>query len=630
MSKMKIIWGFMALLCSFKVNGQIAIFEDKDTSSRTTNLVSETGTFPKKPLTKLEQFKVSGYYRFITNVRNMNEPYRLQKDAIDKTPVNIFVGDDGQIPQLSLNLAGDVTLKTRFSTDFYLWAPMMGGGMSENVKGLNLGVSLFGSHSTEYGNFDIQCGGINWYSLSPFTFHTNQGYNRYSLFERNPWDPQTKRVEDRYNTFYSQGALNQDLRWGRQAFQGFILEGNDLPWGLSGSIMVGKTQLNGGMNPLPNQSYGGRLKKVHTNGLFAFNSFNNQSYTDSLLTNGVGFNIHTLSFDQKIKMFRISGEIGAGRYFSPSSQKGFGEAISVKLHFPKNYTFIPIQVHYFQISPNVINNSSVFWNSSIREGNVTSTNSQDQIVLAPFSSALTPIGQLTNNRKGFEINSEFNLGELKVNLGYSNAQEIENISSTLTYGHPTNGLALSRFWRWGFPANVGPYGHITKVYRSVFETIKLTDVDQNNVPQNKKYFNSLEINLKYKTSILSKTLYLNYLGSYSSVQNVRKPIIEFTELAYLRAYYHQLEAYYCLSKKVIWTNYLGWERIVANYDTEVNPVTRRPKNQEGIGIATGLDIEMSKGAGLYLRQRYMKYKDSSFPLDYYSGWESTVEIKIFF
>ncbi len=592
--------------------------------------VQLTGVFPKQPAKKLESFSISGYYRFITNVRKMDDPYILQKDLKPQLPLNIFVGDDGQIPQLSLNLAGNVNPNTRFSTDFFLWTPLMGSGMPENVKGLNLGVSLYGSHSTKYGNFEVQCGGINWYALTPFTFHTNQGYNRYSLFERNPWDPQTKHIEDRYQTFYNQGALNQDLRWGRQAFQGVILEGNDLPNGFSGVLMFGKTQLNGGMAPLPNQSYGGKLKKVYSTGYLSLNTFNNQTYSDSLLSRGIGFNVHTVSFEQNILDFKISGEIGVGRYFSPSFQRGFGEAISVKIHTPSKYTFIPLQIHFFQISPKVINNSSVFWNSSIREGNIGNSQSNDQLVLAPFASAMTPVGQLTNNRKGLELNSEFSIGQFKFNVGYSNAQEIENISSVITYGHPINSLALSRFWRWGFPSNVGPYGNLSKVYRSVFESLNLTDVDQKNVPQNKKYFNSLELNIKYKTKILHKDLFINYLGSYSSVQNEFSVSTVFTEKAYLRAYYHQLEAYYKLSNKVVWTNYAGWERIIANYSTEVNPVTRRPKNQEGWGFATGLDIEMSKAAGLYIRQRWMNYKDTSFPLDHYSGWESTIEIKIFF
>ena len=588
--------------------------------------VNVTGVFPKEPIKKLENFSISGYYRFITNVRKLDVAYAEQA----KTPVNIFVGDDGQIPQLSLNMAGSVSATTRFSSDFYLWTPMMGGGMPENVKGLNLGVSLNGSHSTSYGNFEIQCGGINWYALSPFTFHTNQGYNRYSLFERNPWDPRTKNIDDRYNSFYTQGALNQDLRWGNQAFQGVIFEGNDLPNGFSTSIMFGKTQLNGGMMALPNQSYGGKLKKLIGTGNVTFNSFNNQSYTDSLMQHGVGFNIHTLTFEQTFLGLKISGETGAGRYFSPSTQRGWGEAISVKLNTPAKYTLIPLQFHYFQISPKVLNNSSVFWNSSIREGNTSSNNSSDQIVLAPFASALTQVGQITNNRKGFEINSEFEVKKFKFNLGYSNSREIENISSQLTYGHPVNGLALSRFWRWGFPANVGPYGNLTKVYRSVFETVNLTDVTPTKQPLNTKYFNVLEVNAKYRTKILNKDLYINYLGSYSSVQNFYSNVTVFTEKAYLRAYYHQLEAYLKLTKRVVWTNYAGWERIIANYDTEINAVTRRPRNQTGYGFATGLDIEMSKGAGLYLRQRWMDYYDSSFPNNKYSGWESTVEVKIFF
>jgi hypothetical protein len=39
---------------------------------------------------------------------------------------------------------------------------------------------------------------------------------------------------------------------------------------------------------------------------------------------------------------------------------------------------------------------------------------------------------------------------------------------------------------------------------------------------------------------------------------------------------------------------------------------------------------MSKGAGLYLRQRWMNYKDANFSKDAYQGFETTAEIKIFF
>jgi hypothetical protein len=80
----------------------------------------------------------------------------------------------------------------------------------------------------------------------------------------------------------------------------------------------------------------------------------------------------------------------------------------------------------------------------------------------------------------------------------------------------------------------------------------------------------------------------------------------------------------------MWANYAGYERIIANYDTKVNTTSRRPKNQTGFSYATGLDVMMSKNAGLYIRQRWFTYKDTSFELDHYKGTETTVEIKIFF
>ncbi len=603
---------------------------------RDTNKIKgfDFGVFPKKPLDNLERFSVSGYYRFITN-------YRILQDATAmiqrggyveqaQTPTHIFVGDDSQIPQLSMNLSGSLASNTRFSTDLYIWSPMTGAGQAENVKGLNLGVSLTGTHDFKNGSLNIIAGGINWYALSPFTFHTNPGFHRYSVFERNPWDPQTKHALDRYNTFYSQGALNQDTRWGRQAFQGFIVEANDLPHGFQVVGMFGKTQLNGGMAPLPNQSYGGKIKKSWNKNFISLNSFNNQTYTDSLLSRGMGYNIHTAEYNLNWKGFLFSGEVGAGRYFSPSYTRGWGEALDLKMNLPKKWLKSDLMVRYYRISPKVFNNSSVFWNSSIREGNNTSVGSSDQLVLAPFASAMVPVGQTTNNRTGLEFNWEFTLGKLKTSIGYTRSQELERISSQITYSHPVNNLALSRFWRWGFPAGVGPYANLTKVYRGVFETVNQVDVDSKGIPQYIKHFNTLELHSKYKTAVLGHTLYLYYLGTYASVQSRPSWVTVFTEDAYLRTYYHQLEGYLSLTKSVVWANYIGWERIIANYETQVDALSRRPKNQEGWGIATGLDIEMSKNAGLYLRQRWMNYRDRSFVKDQYRGWESTLEIKIFF
>ncbi len=585
----------------------------------------ESGAFPKKAVDALKQFNVSGYYRFITNYRHLDQAYT----HLENNKNNLFVGDDSQIPQLMLNISGSVFKNTSFGTDLFIWTPMTGAGTAENVKGLNLGVSLYGTYSSKYGDFTVRTGGINWHSLSPFTFQTNRGYNRYSIFERNPWDPNTKSLDTRYNTFYNAGGINQDQRWGQQAFQGLIVDAKNLPAGFSGSFMYGKTELNGGLSPLPNSSIGGMLKKEYGANFISLNTFNNTTYTDSTQRKSAGFNVATIEFKNVFKNLVVKGEIGAGRSVQQDTSRGWGEAVSIKVS-TEIAKKIPLEVHLYRISPKVINNSALFINTAITEAPSNNSNTTTQVVLPAVASAMVPIGQLTNNRQGVDLNTQINIGKLKTSIGYSTSMELESRSSTLTYAHPVNALALSHFWRWGFPSNVGPYNNLSKVYRSVYETVHLTKKNADGSFSQQKYFNSIEINSKLKIKLFEKDLYLCYLGQYSSAQSFISPVTVFDEKALLRTYYHQFETYYALTPSLIWCNYIGYERIVASYDTETDAFTKRPKNQTGLGIATGFDIRLSKGAGLYLRQRWFDYKDTSFEKDKYSGFETSAEVKIFF
>ena len=56
----------------------------------------------------------------------------------------------------------------------------------------------------------------------------------------------------------------------------------------------------------------------------------------------------------------------------------------------------------------------------------------------------------------------------------------------------------------------------------------------------------------------------------------------------------------------------------------------KPKNQIGWSYSIGLDLQLAKNTGLYLRHRWMKYQDLNFSMDHYQGTETTVELKIFF
>jgi len=606
------VLAFVLFLFSGQINAQIK--ED-------TTLLNSSGTFPKKSPKALDNISISGYYRFIGNYSNMKMPYPEFEEVRKK----VFIGDDSQLPQLLINISGRPSTRTSFGTDLYLWTPLT-GNTSDYVKNLNLGVNLYGSHATKYGNFNVKAGGIHWYNLSPLTFGTNTGYNRYSLFERNPWDPNTSNVEERYNRFYQFGALTQDERWGQQAFQGIILDGDKLPKQFSFALMYGKTQYNGGFVPIPNTSTGGKIKKSFGTDFISLNSFISKTYTDSLAKTPVQYEIHTSEFYFTRFGFTLKGEIGTGRYSSPNPSPGWGEAINVKFGIPKKVSFLPIELHYYRISPKVINNNGIFGNTSIVEYTPTVAGTDvpgSQTVLIPFASSIQQIGQMTNNRQGFNLNTDFEVKDLKLSLGYGISKEIDGLSDKIAYSHPANNLALSRFWRWGFPSNVGPYGHLNKVFRGVYEIVQTDTIIA-------KAFNNIELNAKFKTKFIGRELYIFYLGSFSSVQSDWSAAPKFSKAAYIQTYYNQLEFYYKIHSKLIWTNYFGYDRIICNEHTILDDVSLKPKNQTGFSFATGFDYYLSKNAGLYLRQRWMNYNDANFSLDKYKGFETTLELKIYF
>jgi hypothetical protein len=580
------------------------------------------GLFPKKLQTVMDNISVSGYYRFLGCYTAMENQY-AEFGAIKK---RVFLGDDSNIPQLMLNIGGRPTKNTSFSTDLFLWTPLT-GSTTDYSKGLNLGVNLTGTHSTKYGTFGIKTGGIHWYTLSPMTFASNTGYNRFSVFERNPWDPNTATLIGRYRKYYSDGALSQDERWGQQAFQGFIFDGNNLPKGFSFAFMHGKSQFNGGTLPTPNTLTAGKIKKTFGNNFVSANGISSRTFTDSLARLAIGYNLFTSEFKWAFGPVTVLGEVGAGNYFSPSTQGQWGEAIDVKVQFSRELTKFPIEVRYYQISPKVINNNGIFWNTSVSEYNdafATAETPGSQTPLIPFASSLVSIGQLTNNRRGIILNTDLDYKKHKLTLGYSASAEIIGLSDKITYGHVANNLALSRFWRWAFPAGVGPYGNLSKIYRGVYETLEITD------SISAKGFNAIEISYKTEFKLFGRELLVFYLGGLHSVQRDFSALPKYSQKAYLQSYNNQLEFYYLLFPKVILSNYFGYDRIIANENTVLDAVSGKAKNQRGYSYAIGLDIQLAKNTGLYVRQRWMNYQDYNFSLDQYKGMETTVELKIFF
>lgn len=609
----------------------------------------------------LQGLSISGNYRFYGQHRFLTDPYAFEianGDPVYLEGRNILIGDATQLPELTLNISGRPNSKTSFGTDLIVWNQMTGD--FDYYRNLQLGINLYGNFSTDFGNVGIRAGGIHWHQMTPFTMRSFAGFNRYSLFERNPWDPQFKNVDERYSQYYKLGAISQDTRWAQQAFQGLIMDVTELPLGISLSLIYGKTQNAGSAfatansipedsssvtflglleNTIPNNVYGGQFTKVFGKHSIGLNSFNRYSYSDLLAQDEIHNSVHTTTFNFMFNKIEITGEAGIGQYRDVYQDLGIGELISTKIKLTeKLIRKLPMEIHLYRIASNVVNNNSEFVNTSVVEVPSAAASSQQVIgsngVLQQTGSAMLGVGQMANNRQGLNLNSDFKIkigsNHIKGVIGMGISQEIENLNNQITYGHAINGLTMSRLWRWSFPSNVGPYNRLSVLYRGIFETVNLTDLDASGSVINDKHFNNIETQLKYEFKLFNRPFYMFYLGMYNSVQPNFSPITVFTEDAYIRYYAHQFENYYRIHPKLVLAQYLGLERVIGNYSTQVEIESNRPLNQNGLAIGFGLDYILAKNTMLYLRHRYFKFEDTSYALSKFAGNESTIELKINF
>jgi hypothetical protein len=496
-----------------------------------------------------------------------------------------------------------------------------------------LGMNLYGNFKTKYGQWGVRVGGIQWLSISDLTFGSFRGYNRFMLFERNPWDPMGNSAASRYQQYFDQGSIDQDSRWGNRAFQGVVVEGKELPKNFYFLGMVGKSEINGGFSVVPNYSYGGKLlHKGKKNGFVALNTFNSVNYTDSLAQHAFGLNVVTLEGVTNINGHTLKAEVGAGNYYSPRHSRGWGEALQFRWSTPVIGKRPVLEVHAFRLSPKVVNNSAIFWNTATREysaNEIPAGSIGSSSLLQPFGSSMIRLGQMTNNRQGLNLNVQWGTKKFKFSGGMGASSEIEAAAAVITYGHPVNSVTRSRFWRWQFPANVGPYGRYSDIYRDVYETVQLSD-DSSGVVVNKKYFNVAEAQLKYQGKVGAHKIFFFSLLQAQSAGRKFSPVLVTNETAYVRQYSSELETYFELTPTVMLNGYIGYERTIANYLTNIDEVSRRPRNQYGKGYGLGVDVELGRNTRLYIRHRWFSFEDKSFSLDKFNGRELVVELKAFF
>lgn len=613
------------------------------------------GLFPRKEPAGIKGMQVNGFYRFFATYTQQEYGYPLTSALGDTVlPKSLFIGDDAQLPNLLLNISGNLKDGSSWGMDVQMFQflngnigttygkqvpdslrpdiqnPIRSARLGGNL-GSMLGMTMYGNFKTKWGSWNTSIGGIQWVAISDLTMSSFRGYNRFMLFERNPWDPMGKNITGRYQQYFDQGSIDQDNRWGNRAFQGAVVNGI-LPGNFSTMMMVGKTEMNGGFVRTPNYTCGGKLKYSGKAGFIAINGISARNFTDSLAQDVFGSNVMTTEFLLKINNHSFKGEMGMGNYFSPLHDLKPGELIQLKYNTPIILKKLSFEGTYYRISPRVVNNAALYWNTTIREystNDIPAGSVGSSSLLVPFASSMTRLGQFTNNRTGFNLNFQWEGKQWKWNGGLGSGAEIEKTVGSISVGNPVNQFTRSRFWRWNFPANVGPYNRYSDIYRDVYQTVHLSD-DSSGVTLYKKYFNNAELQVKHHRMLGNHDCYVFGLFQANSCGREWSPITVTTEKAYIRQYSAELETYCRLSQRVMVNAYGGVERTIGNYLTDINEETFRPLNQQGIGWGVGVDIDLGKNARLYIRDRYFSFEDTSFPLDRFKGNEWTVELKAFF
>jgi hypothetical protein len=158
-----------------------------------------------------------------------------------------------------------------------------------------------------------------------------------------------------------------------------------------------------------------------------------------------------------------------------------------------------------------------------------------------------------------------------------------------------------------------------------FEYTTITDT----VTDYKRNYNILQVNNKFNTTLFSRDFYILNYTVYSSVTDKFNALPSFTDKAFLRLFYNDLLMAYGVKSGLYTILTLGYERNLANNRTILAP-NGKPMDQIGIYYGFGFDISLTPSAGIYLRHRWFDYKDKNFTLDQLKGYESSLELKIFF
>lgn len=598
----------------------------------------------KASILPLKKLTIGGYYRFFGINRSLEQAFTvIPGNPYANAPA--FVLGTGDVyrdpPLMLLNVSVQPTSKTYIGMDYALYHNFS-GRPGESPMNLNLGINLTGSIQTDIGKFTAHMGGINWIELSGMVFSSFVGYQRFSIYERWPWEGNEISF-DRASNYYNYGNISRDMRFGMQPFRGLMVDGQELPGNIELRLLYGTTPAQAFLtNQIPSYTMGGRIRKKIGNHNLGAQFIDYRLYPDSIAKEEAGIQLHTLSYDGSIKDFKITTEFGRGRLYSEVQEAGWGNAARLSIRTPEKYTFFPLEVEGFYVSPEFINyygnflsgNTNIVSSAAVNQSGSTLGGSGG---ISNFAGSITDVGQVSSNRKGFSINAWFDLTKTtKLNIGNMSATEIRSLGNELAFGHKINALPFSRFSP--FTNNIGAYGNWTSYFRGFSQSMFITDTNALGLANSLLGFNMLQLQLKQFINTPFLPFYLLYVGSFGSAQEGFRFLPVTGNKALLRTHYHELDAIFKLSKYMSLVTTFGKEYIKGNnqlnrgdnVDGILGSLANDPVNQEGTLFGLGIDYRISNNTYLYARKRWFNQQDKSFVKDQIKGTETTIELKVFF
>ncbi|MDB5258101.1 MAG: hypothetical protein JWM14_2796 [Chitinophagaceae bacterium] len=591
----------------------------------------------------LDNIQVSGTIRLLTIYRNMDKYY---SDMIS-SPKNFSIYDyplasvgtnvGGGFPQLEFNMTSRISPRFLFNVGYSFANTMTGNPDGSGGRSASSRQNLFFNGKINAGavRFDISAGGVLWTGLSRFTM--GQPEYRDSYFNRVPWD-WYRNSSLRYEEYYSLSRNVGAEANGRSPLLGFVAKTDILPLGVKVTTLYGRTNSNvpTGLytTHFPSYTVGVRVEKIiftrYVAGKIGVNY--RGRYNDETAANKTPFNqeMYTLDFNLKVRKVRFAGEVGTsqlkGRQYNDNphdfkqvhNQQGFG--FSMKAELDRDITTLPISLEYYHIDKWMVSQDGSILNSNPQA-------STDVLYDIYYMQNLTQeVGQITNNRQGINLKMEKNIGKLKIQFGGAWSQDLTKSGDTVTFQHRVNAFSRSRFHPW-FNAG-GNYGRLKSGWMRTWEVVSITDkangIDNNYL----KGYSALELLLKYKITLFNRDLvFLNY-NSYNTAQD-HVAFAPTNNDAFIRVFYEDFTASYKLTKKLSVVGNFGIERAMGGSRTQLAP-NGKPLDQVGHAYALGVDYDFAKNAGLHIRQTWMDHKDKNFVMDEFKGYETNVELKIFF